>query len=202
MSKKPKKAKPAKPMDPAEAARLAYDKRQAQKNPGNWGANMAAMTLPQNREVNYTEATRDKVARLERYDCFSTLGVTVDQQRAVRRYEELMAIRYGAEGSNKGDEKVDGGSAAQPLSARRLEAAQTMEGLSKLTDRKWSLPLIERLTQPTIVEGRRANWKAIVRQDLGLLDRDAQARAVKLAAQDLVGAWTQHDNHPQKKAAA
>lgn len=205
MGKSRKRHKASKPrkivsaVDPSEKARQEYHQRH---DPAQWGANRDALSLPQNGDVEIISPTRERVARIQRFDCFVTLGITVEQHQAVRRYQEQLAIRYGAEGSSRGGEHVDGASFADPVSPRSIKAAQDLERLAGLMEEPWMLPLIEALSLPTVLKGDRVNWKATVRVMFGLIDRGAQARIVKVAAEGVRRAWAEYDAGAAKKKAA
>lgn len=197
------------PHDPAEAARKALarahhaaEQAKAQRHdPGHWGENREALALEQNADVTVTPATRERTARLQRFDCFVTLGITVEQHQAVRRYQDELAIRYGVEGSSRLAEQVDGGGCAELVSVRSLRAAERIEALAELMPEPWMLPLVEALSIPAVVKGERVNWKAVVRARTGLIDRDAAARAVKIASEGVRRAWEDFDNGRLRNAA-
>lgn len=193
-----KKRRTTKPYDPGAEARIAYMTRHT---PERWGPNHEALAGAQYHDVSITSATREKTARLQRFDCFVTLGITVDQHQAVRRYQDELAARYGCEGSSRMEGKVDGSSYADPISPRSMKAGETIDILASLMGETWMLPLIEALSLPGVVKGERANWKAIVRTRIGLIDRDAQARAVKIASEGVRRAWVEFDNGAMRKAA-
>jgi hypothetical protein len=66
--------------DPAEAARkLADYQRYTRNTPSEWGVNRDALQLAQNAGVGVVEPTREKTARVERYNCFALLT----QRRAI-----------------------------------------------------------------------------------------------------------------------
>jgi hypothetical protein len=190
------------PTDPAEIARRKKEREAyTRRTPSEWGANEDALTLESNADVHMTGATREKTARIQRYDCFVTLGIAVDAYTAVRRYQDDLAIRYGCEGAVRLEGKVDGTGSAELVSARSLEAADRLDDLSALMPEPWMLPLIEALSLPAVVKGERINWKAIVRSRIGLIDRDAQARAVKISCEGLRRAYVDYDNGQMRRAA-
>jgi hypothetical protein len=63
------------------------------------------------------------------------------------------------------------------------------------------LTLIRHLCEPMVLKAERINWHAIVKRDLGLIDRGMQARAVKVAAEGLRRAWEAFDAGKMRRAA-
>lgn len=187
-----------KPHDPAEAARIAWQNR---ADPSRWGPNAEALSGEQYRDVRITEPTRERTARILRYDCFETLAIDARGLAAVRRYQEDLAVRFSCEGSSRTAEHVDGAGAGELVSVRSLEAAERLDALAGLVERPWMMALIRRLCEPMVIQGQRVNWHGVVRVHLGIIDRDAQARAVKIAAEGLCRAWEEYDKRPMRRAA-
>lgn len=192
-TKKPKSRKV--PMDPAEIARVAYERR---RKPELWGTNDAALRLPSNADVQQIAETRTRTRRVFRFDCFETLKLEPDQVAAVRRLQDDIAIRFGVDGS-AAKLSVQGGGSVDLVTQRSIDAARRVEAVLALTD-PWHGELILALSEPTVTRGERANWHATVKRLLGLVDRGAQARAVRYAAEGLRRAWTEFDNGVRRAA--
>lgn len=184
------------PTDPAEAARKAYEARR--KGPAGWGVNEAAIARQD--DIHSEPETRIKARRVFRFDCFTTLKLTDGQLGAVRRLQDDLAIRFGVDGGERGPGGQSGQGIADLVSARSLDAADRIETALAYMDRPWTGKLLVALSMPAVVEGRRANWHAIVKVQTGLTDRDMQSKAVKQASEAMRTAWEAYDNRRAKAA--
>ena len=136
-----------------------------------------------------------------RLDCYETLRLKPEQLFAVRRLEQEIATRFRAEGRDSMSESIDGSGSVEHVTVRSLDAARRIEAVLALLDQPWKAQLLLKLSTPAVCEGATVNWKAIVRQMLGVIDRDIQARKVKAAAEGLRLAWIDHDNGQVRRAA-
>lgn len=186
------------PSDPAEAASRAYE---ARRNPALWGPNTEALNLPQNSDVQTTQPeTRTKTRRIERFDCFSTLKLSDHQFTAVRRYQADLAEAHGVGDRDTMAEVVDGGGSRELVTARMMAAHDRVLSLAVRLS-IYDLDLLGALSVPSVVRGEAVNWKAIVRKLRGLIDRDAQAQAVKTLSENVRLAYAEIDGMGVRRAA-
>jgi hypothetical protein len=191
----------AKPYDPAEQARRQAEReRLTRRTPAMWGANDAALKLEANDAVrDEQDRGKGKTRRLTRFDCFETLAVETSAKAAVRRYEELLAVIHRCGGADKFSEYIDHGASTEMLTIRWIEASNVRDKLYGID--RHATRLIEALVLPAVALGQGTNWKAIVRQERGLIDRDAASRAVKQAAESLRQAYAEIDGQGVRRAA-
>ncbi len=183
--------------DPAEAARKAY---LAKRNPAEWGVNDDALALAANADVEQEGATRQKTRRVQRFDCFNRLCDDA-ALKAVRRFQDDIATRFGVDGSGSETVQVDGGKGSRDLvSARSLDAAQRMiDALNGMEG--WQGYLLVSLSQPAVVEGKQVNWKRVVQTVTGDYDPRTQAKRVRQASEALAAHYQQADQQPRRAAA-
>jgi hypothetical protein len=188
-----------KPTDPAEAARRDYLDR---NNPGAWGVNDGAMKLSQNEDVQDEGATRTKVRRVVRFDCFSILLAREEWRGelvAVRRFQDDMAIMHGVGGGEPRLEVVDNTASADGLRASQLDAGKRLRRVAELAP-ALHLKLLQNLSVPAVVEGRQVNWKSTVFTTTGAVHPRTQAKYVRDAAASLKDAYHAIDQAPRKAA--
>lgn len=194
-----------KPMDPAEIARKAY---LARRNPAEWGVNLPAMTLAQNAGVRSVDATREKVQRITRYDCFALLQSrgAIDEVHvgAVRRLMDLIEARFRL-GSLNPTEKVDGAAAPDKrtgVTVASLQALADIEAVLTITG-ALSAKLLIALCEPAVRNGQPINnWRGVVERETGQHYVHGQIALVRTACENLRLAWTETDNAVKKRAAA
>jgi hypothetical protein len=196
------------PADPAEIARKKAEREaHTRSTPSEWGINEDAQRLDQNGNVDRTEATREKTARVWRYDAFGILanrgglgdGADANDVRlkAVRRFEITLAERMRLEGVQGAGV---GGGRGIPISDRSLHARETLDFLKKaMTPMCWGL--LNRLVEPSVINGQPSNnWRKVVEDFSGEHRHVHQARLVASVAADILSAWQAWD-HRNKRAA-
>jgi hypothetical protein len=188
------------PTDPAEIARRRQEER---RDPSKWGVSYEAMTLPTNADVGMEEATRTKVQRIQRYDCFALLHVRgalpSDALVAVRRLQDGLACSLRCDGAVSLASTPSGGSRAL-VSDRSLAAS---EALRQIAGRMGTLPwnLLSLLIEPEVIHGRPTNWRAVVQGFMGEHRQRQQVEHVIAACKELAQAYRDYDNTPRQKAA-
>jgi hypothetical protein len=205
MGKRAKKARTAKPMDPVEVARLAAERRSKMRHPANWGANEPALFLPANADVKSEEATRERVRRIERYDCFALLksrgSIDVLMLATVRRLEMDLAVRNEVAGAadTSGPGMAQDGLSGGGLAQRRLEAAERLDDVLSKTG-SLSAKVLLALVGPGVLNGTPVNnWRNVVKQATGETYDHGQVALVKCACANLVAAYEAHDNTPKRE---
>jgi hypothetical protein len=188
-------------MDPAEIARRAYERR---LHPHLWGVNDDALKQPANASVVSVEATREKVRRVHRYDGFALLrsrdAITDAQEKAVRRLEEYVAIRYRVDQARASDERVDRTSSPGPLvTDASMEAADLIRDIGSATGGH-SFSLLLAILEPQVHTGQPVNWRAKVLEVTGERFPHGQVALIRAACENLRQAWAAYDNRPRKAA--
>lgn len=180
------------PTDPAEIARRKAERERYTKNtPSEWGVNEEALASQE--DVHSESATRTKVRRVQRFDVFRLLASRKSIEEAdlanAERFQVAIALAYRASGSVSLD-RVDCAGATGEL--KWLEAADDVRSvLALLSPHDGKLLLA--LCIPDMVLGQRHDWKGIVRRERGLIDRDAQVRAVVGMCGALTAAYQEID---------
>lgn len=189
-----------KPYDPAEAMRREWESRQ---HPEKWGANTEALAQPVNADVSITEATRDKVTRIQRYDCFTLLntrGALSDTSlAAVRRLQTDMAIRCRSEGSDRSDTGTSSAGSREGVTIRSLEAADAVNAALAGVGSTSRAALLLALCKPSVERGERVNWRSVV-AGLGFARDIDQTKAVVDACDGLAESYSEIDNRPRRAA--
>lgn len=189
------KTKKQSPSDPAEIAR--------RKLPRGSEVNVHGLTLAANQDVVIEEATRDKVARVQRYDCFALLhsrgAIEAGQLVAVRRLQDDIATRFRVDSSAPTPVAVDMSGSSDLVSARSLDAARRLAAVLARTG-KMSADLLIQLSEPQVVEGRQVNWKATVKRVTGETHPVGQGAWIRAASENLRLAYVEIDNGVQKAA--
>jgi hypothetical protein len=182
-----------KPFDPAEAARQASERERYTRNtPSEWGVNEEAISGQD--DIHQEGATRTKVRRLQRFDVFHLLfarkSLTEADLNAARRLQSDLATEHGLDGEGAPIARIDGAKGEKEF--RAIDAGnRNDEVLSRLLPHQQRLLLA--LMAPEIVHGQRVNWKQVVRDLHGDIDRDAQVKRVKRACGALTKAYQEID---------
>lgn len=190
------------PTDPAEIARRAYEQR---STPRLWGVNEEALNQPANANVKSTEATREKVRRVHRFDGFAILAsrkaISEAQEAAVRRLEDLVAVRYRVDRARASDERVDGRSSGSvtPFTDEMREAGEDIDALTRETGRH-SMGVLLAILEPQVQSGQPVNWRAKVQDATGEKYPHGQVALVRAACENLRLAWVDYDNRPRRAA--
>jgi len=197
-----------KPIDPAEIARQKAERaereRRARHNPAEWGTNDAAMTLPANGSVRSEAETRTKTRRVRRWDGFAILlshgSLTAPQEAAVRRLEELVAVRYRVDRARASDERVDRSAVSPtPITDASMSALRDIEDIGHGTGQH-SMGLLLAILEPQVRTGQVINWRAAVKDFAGEPFPHGQVALVRAACENLRLAWVEWDNRPRRAA--
>lgn len=183
-----------KPLDPAEIARRLAEVR---RNPELWGPNEDALKLVANADVQDTASTRDKVRRVQRFDCFHVFHARGELPQhalaAVRRLSDDIAVLHRTSGAQGTGPKVQNSTKTTGLSHSQILAGQRISDVSGMTGaHSWAIlqALIER---PAIMGDNLNNWRAVVQDLTGEHNHMAQGALVKAAAMNLAGAYSAID---------
>ena len=90
-----RKRNPVRPADPMEIARRRAAERLREREPGNWGADAAALRLPANADVAVEALPGGRVVRAQRQDVFETFrargSLSPAGYAAIRRLQDDIA---------------------------------------------------------------------------------------------------------------
>lgn len=93
-----RKRNPVRPADPMEIARRRAAERLREREPGNWGADAAALRLPANADVAVEALPGGRVIRSQRHDVFETFrargSLSPAGYAAIRRLQDDIAALH------------------------------------------------------------------------------------------------------------
>jgi hypothetical protein len=192
-----RKRKAAGPADPMEIARRRAVERARAQDPANWGLDGEAMALPANADVEIGNDAAHRAVRARRRDVFDLLrargGLSSRALSAIRRLQEDIACLHRTEmgGVNyapRVDRSVDpqGFSEARRRAGARIESALALAGHA-------SARVLAALCEPEVVLGRAADWRAVVERETGETLADAQGAILRMACENLAGAYVTID---------
>lgn len=186
--------KKQRPADPAEIARKAWEERLRLRNPAEWGVNRDAAALPANADVVHKVATRGNEAGTWRYDAVALFyargAIRLIDLLAYRKLEEEVAIWLRMDGAGATNlNRVDCASRVSGITDEARDAAvRVAEILGKL------LPAHSALLRGLCVPGGRVKWRQAAKAATGLLDAEAQGKAVKRAFRALADAYGMYED--------
>lgn len=211
MSRHSNKFRPA-PSDPAEAARRRMEamtadakrrelEARAQADPANWGLRQDIADLPSNDDIQPSKDVAGKITRAERWDVFRLMRsagtLTGLHTIAIDKFQRDIAIRHRTAGASGSGIVVDASNHKHPLDAS-IEAAQRLGGLMAYMDAEeaqrfprrppYSARLLLDICGPPAIKGQRIDWRRETKRVTGLIDKDAQGRAVRMACDLLLSA--------------
>ena len=195
--------KASRPSDPAELARRRAEARRQKADPEQWGANLNALRLPANADVQTRGDLAGRTVRIQRQDVFDRLsargGLSPHSLGAVRRLQEDMACLHRTiSGGVDFSPRVDCSRDPQAFGDSRRRAGARIEAALSLAGTV-SARLLAALCEPTVVQGRVVDWRVIVARETGETLADAQGAILRMACESLAGAYARLD---RERAAA
>jgi hypothetical protein len=192
-----RKRNPVRPSDPMEIALRRAAERARERDPGQWGADRDALSLPANAQVRLATDSRGRVSRAFRQDVFETFrargALSQAGYDAVRRLQDDIATLHRTQTSRADyTPKVDTSRVADTFAdhraraGERIDAALTLSGVA-------SARLLTALCEADVVLGRSADWRAVVESAAGERLPDAQGALVRAACENLAGAYAALD---------
>ena len=185
-----RRAKPADPMALAEARAEARRKARA---PETWGLDAEALGLPANAAVTTAFDLAGRPTRARRQDVFDLLlgrgRLSQGAFDAVRRLQADMALLHrGPAGVAGYEPRVDRARSGDTFSDLRLDAGRRIEAALALAGVA-SAHLLRAVCEPgaTLAEG--GDWRAVVERECGERLADAQGAVLRLACENLAGAY-------------
>lgn len=187
------KTKKQSPSDPAEIAR--------RKLPKGSEVNVHGLTLAANQDVVIEEATRDKVARVQRYDCFALLharkSLSTHGFVAIRRFQADLAARTFTDDRDN-SEKVEANRSSgsrELFTARSLDAAKRMDAVLLMLPQRTATLLVRLCQEPN-------NWRHTTQRVTGEYRKPQQVDVVVVACEGLNRAYVEIDKGDMRPARA
>ena len=161
------------------------------------GVNAKSLRLPANNDVDVRLGGGGKVMRARRQDVFDLLAgrgrLAPEAVGAVRRLQQDMAVLHRTlSGVRDFSPRVDAQPNADGLSDSRLRAGERIAAVLELSGVA-SARLLAALCEVDVVEGRTADWRAVVERETGERLADAQGAALRAACENLAGAYRAFD---------
>jgi hypothetical protein len=192
-----RKRRAARPSDPAEIARRRAAERALRQEAASWGVDVDALALPRNADVVATIDPAGRLVRARRQDIFELMRVrgrlSPAALDAVRRLQDDMACLHRTHmGAVNYEPRVDRSVDPQAFSdARRRAGARIEAALARAG--ALSARLLAALCEPDVILGRAADWRAIVERETGETLADAQGAILRMACENLAGAYGMTD---------
>lgn len=189
----PRKRKTQRPSDPMEIARRRAVALTEKRDPATWGLNAVALDLPTNAGVDRRGDLAGRVARARRVDVFDLfLGRGALSQAghdAVRRLQEDLAVLHRTlAGGGDVAPRIDRSRDPETFSQRRRRAGERIAAALALAGAA-SARLIAALCEAEVVLGQPADWRAVVARETGERLADAQGALLRMACENLAGAY-------------
>lgn len=196
----PRKRKIQRPSDPMEIAR----RRAEARDPATWGLNAAALNLPANGGVDRRGDLAGRTTRARRADVFDLFlgrrSLSQGGHDAVRRLQEDLAILHRTlAGGGDVAPRVDRSRDPETFSQRRRRAGERIAATLALAGAA-SARLIGALCEAEVVSGRPADWRAVVARETGERLADAQGALLRMACENLAGAYQALDRRRRAPA--
>ncbi len=194
-SRMPRHRKTHRPADPAEIMRRRVEARlQAQaREPEVPAIDPAALALPSNAAVRVVTDHLGRVTCARRQDVFDLFlargKLGPDAYQAVRRLQDDIAILHRVV-SGGGDitPRVDRSRTADGFSDVRLAAGARIEAVLGHAGSS-SAALLAALCEPAVIAGRGTDWREVVTRVTGERLPDAQGAILRVACENLAGAY-------------
>lgn len=188
-----RKRRPTGPSDPMEIARQRALDRASAREPATWGLDARQMDLEVNLDVAAATDQAGRVVRARRQDVFdlmSTRGrLSAAAVASVRRLQDDIAcLHRTATGGLAYAPRVDRSPDPAGFSEARRRAGARIESVLSLAGPA-SARLLGALCEPDVVLGRPADWRDVVRRETGESLSDAQSAMLRMACENLAGAY-------------
>ena len=179
----------APPSTPQSILRHRALERAGAIEPDEWGVDARALRLPVNGDVDARFGAGGKVVRARRQDVFDLLAargrLAPDTLSAVRRLQQDLAMLHRTlSGARDFSPRVDAQRSPQGFSDARLRAGERISAVLELSGAA-SARLLAALCEAAVVEGRAADWRAVVERETGERLPDAQGAALRAACENL-----------------
>jgi hypothetical protein len=178
--------------DPMVIARRRSAEREAARNPATWGLDRQALDLVCNADVVTGADLAGRTVRACRRDIFDLLltrgRLSQGAFDAIRRLQDDIALLHRAAGGVAAyAPRIDFSPAPAGSSEARRRASERLEAALGLTG-PVSARLLAALVEPAAL-GRKSDWRVVVKRESGETGADAQGAIVRLACENLAGAY-------------
>lgn len=192
-----RKRKPVRPSDPMDIALRRAAERARERDPGQWGVDGAALSLPANANVRLATDRTGRISRAFRQDVFETFrargSLSQAGYAAVRRLQDDIATLHRTQTSRADyTPKVDTSRVADTFADHRARAGERVEAALTLSGAA-SARLLAALCEADVVLGRSADWRSVVESTAGERLPDAQGALIRTACENLAGAYAAID---------
>lgn len=165
----------------------------ADGGPETWGLDPTGLALAANANVATRADLAGRIVRARRQDVFDRLNARgrlgAEALNAVRRLQsDIAALHRAPSGVGRYGPRVDRSIGAGDLAETRLRAGERIEAALALTGPA-SARLLLALCEADLVAGRTDDWRAVVRRETGETLPDAQGALVRMACENLAGAY-------------
>jgi hypothetical protein len=195
-----RKRRGSRPADPAEIARRRAAEREREHEAANWGLDREALTRAANADVETKSDAVGRLVRARRQDVFDLLRargrLSPAALDAVRRLQDDIAcLHHTRLGGASYEPRVDRSVRPRTFSDARLRAGARIEAVLARTGAV-SARLLAALCEPDVILGRAADWRAVVERETGETLADAQGAILRMACENLAGAYGMADRAP------
>ena len=192
-----RKRKAARPADPTQIALRRAEERAKAHDPAQWGLSGEALALPAHADVERRRDLAGRVTRARRQDVFDLMHTRGKLQTgaldAVRRLQDDIALLHRSPGG-VGDltPRVDRTRTPGDFSDARLKAGARIATVLAFAGTA-SAGLIAALCEPEVILGRGVDWRQVVARQTGESLPDAQGALLRVACENLAGAYARID---------
>jgi putative ubiquitin-RnfH superfamily antitoxin RatB of RatAB toxin-antitoxin module len=224
---KPNKAPAARQvLTASDEARRRFDREQQQSEeyeraravrtsssgdgPETWGVDAGITELQTGNGVTLRRDITGKITYAERSEVFDILartrlksGATVldaAHMVCIDRLQKDLAIRHQTVGASGMGAPVDNSGNRDGMDLR-LAAGERLDFVAQHCGVK-SYELLFSLLGPSITRGESVDWRAVVERVMGVTNEAAQPSQVRHACDNLLGAYTLHDNARARRRVA
>ncbi len=188
-----RKRKVGKASDPMEIARRRAAERLAAAEPAQWGIPQESLALPANIAVDVAQDGAGRIVRARRQDVFDSLHARgrlgPAALNAVRRLQnDVACLHRSLTGGAIHGPRIDRSRAPQDFSDARRRAGERIAAALSFAGPA-SARLLSALCEPDVVLGRAADWRAVVATETGETLPDAQGAILRMACENLAGAY-------------
>jgi len=174
-------------------ARRRAAERARDRDPGAWGIDGDQLRLDANRFVETRTDPAGRIGRARRADVFDLFlargKLSGAGHAAVRRLQDDMAILHRTlSGGGEFGPKIDRSRRPAAFSERRGAAGLRIDAALGLAGCA-SARLISALCEAEVVLGQPRGWRAVVERETGERLADAQGAILRLACENLAGAY-------------
>ena len=193
------------PSDPTAIARRRAAERETERDPAAWGLDPGALALAANADVSVRADLAGRPIRARRRDLFDLLlargALSQGGFDAVRRLQDDIAFLHRSAGGVAAyAPRIDRSPMSSEMSDARHRAGRRIEEVLALTG-PVSGRLIAALVEPGAALGRPGDWRAAVARETGEASADAQGALVRMACENLAGAYAMLGRRPDRAKA-